>query len=338
MRFSVIVPVYNVEEYLGECLDSIALQDYSDYEVVIVDDGSTDGSAAIYERFAEETDVPVRIVKQENKGLLQARRAGIKAASGDYFWHVDSDDGLAPCAMDTVSGIIDDLNPDVVLIGLSESSTFDSLLPGGMPGERRFYTEESLNDVRFAFVDGYIANMVAKIARRSCVDVDFDYSSFGRVQLGEDQLQSLFILDNMNSVACVREPLYFYRPNADSITANYREGQIAQYAMVKEAVYRQAVEWDGKWAGRKFAETALAGYLSNGFYDMRKNVSAKSFRHQFQEFRDTSLYSLAINQSASLRFEQRVFFTLLEKKKDLLAYWCLVVCRSITPLARRLSR
>ena len=86
MRFSVIVPVYNVEEYLGECLDSIALQDYSDYEVVIVDDGSTDGSAAIYERFAEESDVPVRIVKQENKGLLQARRAGIKAASGDYFW------------------------------------------------------------------------------------------------------------------------------------------------------------------------------------------------------------------------------------------------------------
>lgn len=338
MRFSVIVPVYNVEEYLGECLDSIALQDYSDYEVVIVDDGSTDGSAAIYERFAEESDVPVRIVKQENKGLLQARRAGIKAASGDYFWHVDSDDGLAPCAMDTVSGIIDDLNPDVVLIGLSESSTFDSLLPGGMPGERCFYTEDSLNDVRFAFVDGYIANMVAKITRRSCVDVDFDYSSFGRVQLGEDQLQSLFVLDNMKSVACVREPLYYYRPNASSITANYREGQIAQYAMVKEAVYRQAVEWDGKWAGRNFAETALAGYLSNGFYDMRKNVSVKSFRHQFQEFRGTSLYSLAINQGASLRLEQRVFFTLLEKKKDLLAYWCLVACRTITPLARSLSR
>lgn len=338
MRFSVIVPVYNVEEYLGECLDSIALQDYSDYEVVIVDDGSTDGSAAIYERFAEESDVPVRIVKQKNKGLLQARRAGIKAASGDYFWHVDSDDGLAPCAMDRVSGIIDDLNPDVVLIGLSESSTFDSLLPGGMPGERRFYTEDSLNDVRFAFVDGYIANMVAKITRRSCVDVDFDYSSYGRVQLGEDQLQSLFVLDNMKSVACVREPLYYYRPNASSITANYREGQIAQYAMVKEAVYRQAVEWDGKWVGCNFAETALAGYLSNGFYDMRKNVSAKSFRHQFQEFRDTSLYSLAINQGASLRLEQRVFFTLLEKKKDLFAYWFLVACRTITPLARSLSR
>lgn len=78
MRFSIIIPVYNVEEYLGQCLDSIAHQDYSDYEVVIVDDGSTDGSASIYERFAAEADVPVRIVKQENKGLLLAAVPGSK--------------------------------------------------------------------------------------------------------------------------------------------------------------------------------------------------------------------------------------------------------------------
>lgn len=241
MRFSIIIPVYNVEEYLGQCLDSIAHQDYSDYEVVIVDDGSTDGSASIYERFAAEADVPVRIVKQENKGLLLARRAGIKAANGDYYWHVDGDDGLAPNAMCAVSGIIDELDPDVVLICLSESPTFGSVLPGGLPGEQRFYTGESLNDVRSAFLDGYIPNMVTKIARRSCVDADSDYSPYGKMQLGEDQLQSLYILDNMKSAACVREPLYYYRPNASSITANYREGQIAQYAMVKEAVHRQAV-------------------------------------------------------------------------------------------------
>ena len=338
MRFSVIVPVYNVEEYLGECLDSIVCQDYFDYEVVIVDDGSTDGSAAIYKRFAAEADVPVQIVRQENKGLLQARRAGVKVANGDYFWHVDSDDRLAPRAMDTVSEIIDELHPDVVLIGLSESPTFDSLLPGGMPGEQRFYTEESLNDVRSAFLDGYIANMVTKIARRSCVDVYSDYSRYGKMQLGEDQLQSLFVLDNMKSAACVREPLYFYRPNASSITANYREGQIAQYAIVKEAVYQQAVEWDAKWTGHKFAEAALAGYLANGFYDMRKNVGMRWHRRQFQEFRDTTLYAKAIGRRKSLRLEQRVFFMLLEKNMDLLAYWCLLGCRAVTPFARRMSR
>lgn len=338
MRFSIIIPVYNVEEYLGQCLDSIAHQDYSDYEVVIVDDGSTDGSASIYERFAAEADVPVRIVKQENKGLLLARRAGIKAANGDYYWHVDGDDGLAPNAMCAISGIIDELDPDVVLICLSESPTFGSVLPGGLPGEQRFYTGESLNDVRSAFLDGYIPNMVTKIARRSCVDADSDYSPYGKMQLGEDQLQSLYILDNMKSAACVREPLYYYRPNASSITANYREGQIAQYAMVKEAVHRQAVAWDSKWPGNGFAETALVGYLSNGFYDMRKNADGKWFKKQFQEFRDTSLYAEAIGRCGDLRLEQRIFFTLLEKKMDYLAYVCLVACRAATPLARSLAR
>lgn len=338
VRFSIIVPVYNVEAYLGECLDSIARQNYSDYEVVIIDDGSTDGSAAIYERFAAEAIVPVEIVRQENKGLLQARRAGIKAANGDYFWHVDGDDGLAPHAMDAVSGIIDELSPDVVLIGLSESSDFSSMLPGGLPGEQRFYVEESLNDVRSAFLEGFIPNMVAKIARRRCIDVDSDYSRYGRMQLGEDQLQSLYVLDNMKSVACIREPLYYYRPNASSITANYRGGQIAQYATVKEAVHLRALEWDAKYPGHQFAEAALAGYLSNGFYDMRKNVSVKWYRHQFQEFRDTSLYSSAIERINSLRFEQRLFFTLLDKRMDFLAYCCLVSCRAITPLARCLNR
>lgn len=338
MRFSVIVPVYNVEDYLEDCLASIARQDYSDYEVVIVDDGSTDGSAAIYERFASEADVPVHIIKQENKGLLQARRAGIKAANGDYFWHVDGDDGLANQAMDAVSGIIDEFNPDVVLIGLSESPTFNSLLPGGMPGEERFYSGESLNDVRSAFLDGYIPNMVTKIARRSCVDVDSDYSRYGKLQLGEDQLQSLFLLNSMRSAACIREPLYFYRHNASSITANYCEGRITQYAVVKEAVYRQALEWDAKWTGHDFAETALAGYLSNGFYDMRKNVGVKWYQRQFQEFRNTSLYASAITHRKSLRLEQRVFFDFLERKSDILAYWCLLCCRATTPLVRRTAR
>lgn len=338
MRFSVIVPVYNVEDFLGECLASIACQDYSDYEVVIVDDGSTDGSAAIYELFASEADVPVRIIRQENKGLLQARRAGIMAAHGDYFWHVDGDDGLAPHALLTVSKAIEDTNADVVIVGNSGSIDFDSILPGGVPGTQRFYEAEDVNFIRSSFLSGAVPSITLKIAKRSCVDRDGDYSGYGRLQLGEDQLQSLFILDSANSVVCIREPLYFYRANADSITSRYREGQTTQYSLVKEKVYRQAVLWDAKWPGYRFAEISLIGYLSNGFYDMRKNVDAKWYRRQFQEFRNTPLYAKAIRRYRSLRFEQRIFFVLLEKKMDLLAYWCLLGCRAATPLARRMSR
>lgn len=337
-RFSVIVPVYNVEKYLGECLESIGTQDFEDYEIVIVDDGSTDGSAAVYGRFAAEADARVRIVKQENKGLLAARRAGIAAARGEYLWHVDGDDRLAPNAMITVSGVIDAYNPDIVMIGLSESPDFVSILPGNMPGEQKLYSGEGMNAVRSEFLSGSIPNLVMKISRKSCVDAARDYSEYGKLQLGEDQLQSLYILDSATSCFCLREPLYFYRPNEGSITSRYRDGQIANYAAVKEAVYRQALAWDEKWPGHDFAKTALVGYLSNGFYDMRKNADAMQFERQFQEFRNTTLYAKAICFSSSLRFEQKAFYSLLSKKSDLLAYWWLLACRVVTPVIRVVAK
>ena len=338
MRFSIIIPVYNVERYLGECLESIACQDYDDYEAIIVDDGSTDGSSAVYERFAAETDIPVRIVKQENKGLLGARRAGIKVAQGDYFWHVDGDDALAPGALQLVSDEIDRTGVDLVIVGASGSPDFDKALPGMAPGSRRLYAGSDINTIRSAFLAGFIPSIWAKIASRACVDVQRDYSEYGKLQLGEDQLQSLYILDRAESCACLREPLYYYRPNDSSITAKYRAGQTAQYAAVKEAVCRQALEWDKKWPGHGFADVMLAGYLSNGFYDMRKNADASHYRQQFQEFRETDLYAKAIGHTASLRFEQMAFYSFLNKKSDRLAYWWLLLWRAATPLVRAVSK
>lgn len=338
MRFSIIIPVYNVEKYLGECLESIVGQDYDDYEVVIVDDGSTDGSAAVYERFAAEADVPVRIVKQENKGLLGARRAGIKVARGDYLWHVDGDDALAPNAMQAVGGEIARTGADLVLIGACDTLNFDKALPGMAPGNQRFYGLDGMILIRSYFLAGAIPTIWSKIAKRACVDLDRDYSEYGKLQLGEDQLQSLYILDHAESCACLREPLYYYRPNSSSITAKYREGQTAQYATVKDTVYRQALEWDKKWPGHGFADTMLTGYLSNGFYDMRKNVDAENFARQFQEFRETDLYGKAIGHATSLRFEQKAFYSLLNKKDDRLAYCWLLLWRAVTPVVRGLSK
>lgn len=338
MKFSIIVPVYNVERYLESCLDSIATQDFSDYEVVIVDDGSTDNSSEIYGRFAATSMAPVQIIKKENGGLLSARRTGIKAARGDYLWHVDGDDAIAPHAMRSVSSVIDSLQPEVVLIGLTGSSTYDSLLPGFIPGEKNLYTNDEVNAVRRAFLTGYIPSLVMKVTHRSCVDVDHDYAEYGRLQFGEDQLQSLYILEKARTISCLREPLYYYRTNEDSISAKYREGQLAQYATVKSTICRRASVWDKKWPGNNFAQAALEGYLSNGYYDMRKSVDPKRFRRQFSEFRETAIYGQAIGQLMRLRFEQRLFYALLSNRLDLFAYWYLLVCRTLTPLVRRVRR
>ena len=90
---SVIIPVYNVEEYLAKCVDSILNQTYKNLEVILVNDGSKDGSGSICDAFAQK-DPRVRVIHKENGGLSSARNAGIEAAKGEYITFVDSDDWI----------------------------------------------------------------------------------------------------------------------------------------------------------------------------------------------------------------------------------------------------
>ena len=101
MFLSIIVPVYNGARYLGSCLDSLLEQDIEDYEILCVDDGSTDGSAGIADGYAQAHG-NVRVIHQENAGVCAARNAGAAAARGDYIWFVDCDDLLAPNCLATL--------------------------------------------------------------------------------------------------------------------------------------------------------------------------------------------------------------------------------------------
>lgn len=101
MQFSIIIPVYNVENYLKKCLDSILNQSYKEFELILVDDGSTDSSRIICKEY-EKKDTRVKVVCQKNQGSGNARNAGIKEASGKYCYFPDSDDILTENALETM--------------------------------------------------------------------------------------------------------------------------------------------------------------------------------------------------------------------------------------------
>lgn len=110
MRFSIIVPVYNVEDYLAQCIDSILLQDHKDYELILVDDGSTDASGAICDTYKEQWDghdgIRILVIHQVNQGLSGARNSGLNAASGDWIVFIDSDDWVEPVLLSTLEEAI----------------------------------------------------------------------------------------------------------------------------------------------------------------------------------------------------------------------------------------
>jgi CDP-glycerol glycerophosphotransferase len=111
MTISVVVPIYNVEAYLRECLESLTAQTVGDFEAVMVDDGSTDGSAAIAEEFAAH-DERFRLLRQENGGLSKARNTGIDDARGEFLAFLDSDDLLPPNAYELLLGALDQTGSD----------------------------------------------------------------------------------------------------------------------------------------------------------------------------------------------------------------------------------
>ena len=122
MRLSFIVPIYNVEAYLRKCVDSLLAQDISDYEIILVDDGSTDNSGAICDDYANKHQTsnikhqtcPIRVIHQPNAGLSAARNSGIKIANGDYLMFVDSDDYIEPNVLAGMMAQIERDNLDVL--------------------------------------------------------------------------------------------------------------------------------------------------------------------------------------------------------------------------------
>lgn len=110
---SVVVPVYNVEMYLEECIDSVLAQTYENWEMILVDDGSTDGSGAICDAYAAK-DPRIQVVHQKNGGLSEARNTGLAHSSGEYVYFLDSDDWIISEALTELVGRIEEENADIV--------------------------------------------------------------------------------------------------------------------------------------------------------------------------------------------------------------------------------
>ena len=116
VAISVLVLVYNVEKTLDRCIQSILNQTFKDFEIILVDDGSTDGSGKLCDDYAKEYD-NIRVIHKENEGLGPTRNAGIKAAKGEFVYHCDSDDWLKEELLEKVYNAITQTNSDVAVFG-----------------------------------------------------------------------------------------------------------------------------------------------------------------------------------------------------------------------------
>ena len=225
---SVIVPVYNVEKYLCQCLESLSAQTLDDIEVIIVDDGSPDGCPAICDEYAAR-DARVKVVHKENGGLLSARKAGLAASIGDYIGFVDGDDWAEPDTFLNMYNAVREYSPDMVL------SEFlcdygDRAEPSEQCFEEGFYGRERLEkeifprmlfDGRF-YSFGVNPNCWSKLVRRELIEKNL-LPVDERIRMGEDAAFIYPCLLDSQSAVCIKNPTYHYRITGQSMSTAYDE-------------------------------------------------------------------------------------------------------------------
>ena len=219
--FSVIIPVYLAESYLSVCLDSVLEQDFSDIEVICINDGSTDGSREILGDYARR-DERVKIIDQANAGPSAARNAGIQAARGDYLMFLDSDDYLEPVACSTLNTAFELNDADVITFGakLYPPNSGNDWLERQLVPQNRIY---SGFEPQLLFGEKSHPYACRSVFRRSFFvrcGLSFDES----LHLGEDELLYFLAYPQSGKTVLLSDKLYNYRAlRGGSLTAERQD-------------------------------------------------------------------------------------------------------------------
>ena len=209
MKLSIILPIYNVEDFLEECLDSLVNQNYSSYEVIAINDGSTDNSLKILRKYEKKYPKLIKVIDKENGGLSAARNDGIKLAQGEYLFFVDSDDCILPNSLEILGKYLHE-DYDVIeypfMVGTSiDNSKLDPMF------------NNTIEDIRKRMIVGKPCAQ-NKICRKTLFEKN--KIEFLKGVYYEDLATTPKLALYTNKIKFIDEPLYFYRIRENSIITN----------------------------------------------------------------------------------------------------------------------
>ena len=297
--FSLILPVYNVEKYLDRCMRSILEQDFRDYEVILVDDGSPDSCPALCDAYAAEDD-RVRVIHKVNGGLSSARNAGLDAARGKYIWFIDSDDWIEEGSLRRLydascEGKIDILKFNHYRIDESRETVRCNVAPGLYEGKDGIAAL-----VKTAFCAGgkYVLSAWSHIYCREMLVKNNALFISERKIGSEDYLFNLSLLPQVKILLVLEDALYNYDKRDGSITQKYRPNLAEQYNCLYAHLLRayKTMGLDGKYESlihrfyvwhlimgtclpHEYCRITETHSLADGRRNIRRILASKELRH-----------------------------------------------------------
>ena len=247
-NLSVIVPVYKVEPYICQSLDSIVNQTYRNLEIILVDDGSPDRCGEICDEYAKK-DARIKVIHKENGGLVSARKAGVKVAGGDYIAFVDSDDWIDIEAYEKGMSIMESYNPEMLIFGYKKIYSNAVRMEEDFL-EEGFYTRNFLyekiceidkNDIFYQkLVTPFCWN---KIVKRELIERNIPFVD-NAIRTGEDAALMYPTLMNVKSIYILHDNFYNYRMSDSSMVHEHKSDNYRTVFRVKKRV-REALESAG---------------------------------------------------------------------------------------------
>ena len=252
---SIIVPVYNAEEYLERCLDSIVNQTYQNLEIILINDGSTDNSLEICNRY-KNMDSRIIVVNQENFGVSYTKNVGLKYATGDYIGFVDSDDVVSKNMYSILCDLILKTNMDIVSCGyvkFSDKCTFKI--------DNAYYIFDKIESIKKLLLEDNITNFLwDKLFKK---DV-FKNVNLRKGIIFEDMDIMYKLFDNANGIAICNSILYGYYQRSDSYTHCYSYEKMLNYIDVYQKRYN---------------------FLNNNYFGLKKEIDSSLIFSIFILFR-----------------------------------------------------
>lgn len=287
LKYSIIVPIYNVEKYLSDCVNSLIQQTYKNIEIILVDDGSPDNSPLICDNYAK-LDSRIKVIHKKNGGLVSARKAGAESSTGDYICCVDGDDFIDLNYIQHMNDIIDNWDVDIVCCGyhLTTSKKTTDIRVNALEG---YYDKEKIKKSIFPYLimgdkgDYFLPTVWSKAIRRD-IYIKNQIQVPDSISMGEDGACTIPCIIDANSMFISPECKYYYRYNNLSMTKGKRvlswEGQIAISNHFKNALNASDYNFDNQMSRRmekSFFNVAKTQFYSGKTYKEAKNEILKGY-------------------------------------------------------------
>ena len=234
-KISVIIPVYNVENYIRRCLDTVTGQTYKNLEIILIDDGSTDGSGAICDEYAA-ADGRILVIHKENGGVSSARNAGIERSSGDYIGFVDSDDYIDEDMYEYLYEIISAGDADAARCGVYDCFA-EKVYTGNHPD---FYElTDNVNALRMMMAAEVSSMQMYNWLFRAAICKKVRFQEY---DLGEDAMFVVDVMKYARKVVTTDKPKYYYYHRPNSLTTATMKESYMDGVKVYDKIYETALE------------------------------------------------------------------------------------------------